>query len=173
MRSLLPVTSVFLLLSAMGCAAPGEAPAPAPAPEVDLDAERAALMQADRAWFEAYSRSDSPPDAFVNLVADETYLLPPDMPLARGKEAIRSIIAQLEAMPGFSITWSPSAAEVGGAGDLGFTIGAYEMRMDDPEGKPIRIDGKYLTVWRKQADDTWMVAADMFNADGPPSPIEQ
>lgn len=168
MRRLFPVTSVFLLV-AVGCASPSEAPAP----EVDLEAERASLMQADQAWFEAYSTGDSPPDMFVSFVVDDAYFLPPDAPLARGKEEIRAIIADLEAMPGFSLTWGPSAAEVGNAGDLGFTIGAYEMKMDGPEGKPIRIAGKYLTVWKKQSDGTWMVTADMLNADGPPSPIEE
>ena len=168
MRNRLSVASVFLLLTA-GCAAPGEAPAP----EVDLAAERASLMEADQAWFEEYSASDNRPDTFVNRVLDDANLLPPDAPMARGKEAIRDVIAMLEATPGFSITWSASAAEVGSGGDLGYTMGTYEITMDDPEGTPIRIDGKYLTVWQKQSDGAWMVTADMFNADGPPSPVEQ
>ena len=168
MRNLLSVASVFLLLAA-GCAAPGEAPAP----EVDLAAERASLMEADQAWFEEYAASDNRPDAFVTRVLDDANLLPPDAPMARGKEAIRDVIAMLEATPGFSVTWSASAAEVGSGGDLGYTMGTYEMTMDGPEGAPIRIDGKYLTVWRKQSDGAWMVTADMLNADGPPSPVEQ
>lgn len=168
MRHLLSVASVFVLLTA-GCAAPGEAPAP----EVDLAAERASLMEADRAWFEEYAASDNGPDTFVNRVLDDANLLPPDAPIARGKEAIRDVIAMLEAMPGFSITWRASAAEVGSGGDLGYTMGTYEITMDGPEGTPIRIDGKYLTVWQKQSDGAWMVTADMFNADGPPSPVEQ
>ena len=168
MRNLLSVASVFLLLTA-GCAAPGEAPAP----EIDLAAERASLMQADQAWFAEYSASDNRPDAFVTRVLDDANLLPPDAPMAEGKEAIRAVIAMLEAMPGFSITWSASAAEVGSAGDMGYTIGTYEITMDGPEGTPIRIDGKYLTVWRKQSDGIWMVTADMFNPDGPPSPVEE
>jgi ketosteroid isomerase-like protein len=40
--------------------------------------------------------------------------------------------------------------------------------MDGPDG-PISIDGKYMTVWKKQSDGTWRVAADMFNANGSPS----
>ena len=167
MRKLLSVASVFLFLTA-GCAAPVEEPEP----EVDLAAARASLMQADQAWFEEYSASDNRPDTFVNRVADDANLLPPDAPMARGKEAIRDVIAMLEAMPGFSISWSATAAEVGSAGDMGYTIGTYEIGMEDPEGTPIRIDGKYLTVWKKQSDGAWMVTADMFNADGPPSPVE-
>lgn len=167
MRKLLFVTS--LLLFALGCAAPAEAPPP----QVDLAAERASLMDADRNWFEDYAASDSPQDAFVNLVVDDAYLLPPDAPMARGKEEIRGIVAMLEATPGFSISWSPAAAEVGSGGDLGFTIGTYEITMDDPEGTPVRIVGKYMTVWKKQADGRWMVTADMFNADGPPTAVEE
>jgi len=167
-RNLFPVASVFLLLTA-GCAAPGEAPAP----EVDLAAERASLMQADEAWFAEYSASDNRPDTFVNRILDDANLLPPDAPMARGKEAIRGVIAMLEAVPGYSITWSAAAADVGSAGDLGYTMGTYEITMEGPEGTPVRIDGKYLTVWKKQADGAWMVTLDMFNADGPPSPVEQ
>ena len=137
-------------------------------PSVDLDAERAALMRADASWFESYAASDSPADAFTAQVVDNASLLPPDAPLARGKEAIHAVITELEAMPGFSVRWRPDAAEVGTGGDLGYTIGSYQMHMEGPDG-PMRVKGKYLTVWQKQADGTWMVIADMFNANGPPT----
>ncbi len=92
--------------------------------------------------------------------------------MAKGREAIRSVIAELEAIPGFSVTWGPIAADVADGGDLGYTIGTYEMKMA-PEGSPIAISGKYLTVWETQSDGTWKVVADMFNADGPPSAGEE
>ena len=38
------------------------------------------------------------------------------------------------------------------------------------DSDPITIDGKYITVWKKQSDGTWRVTADMFNANGPPTP---
>jgi ketosteroid isomerase-like protein len=159
MRITASLSSVTLLVM-VGCS---------PQPEVDLEAARNALISADRAWFEAYSVSESPPDAFVDGLVDNAQLLPPDAPLAQGKEAIRAVIAELEAMPGFSVTWSPASAEVADGGDLGYTIGTYEIKMEGPDG-PISIDGKYLTIWKIQADGTWRVTADMFNADGPPNP---
>ncbi len=42
------------------------------------------------------------------------------------------------------------------------------MTVPGPDGEPASVVGKYLTVWQKQADGRWMVAADMFNADAPP-----
>ena len=101
---------------------------------------------------------------------DDAFLLAPGGPVSQGKEAIRAAIADLEALPGFSISWTPSAAQVGSTGGLGFTIGSYEMRLDGPDGGPIKIDGKYMTVWDMQSDGSWKVAADMFNDNGPPVP---
>ena len=40
---------------------------------------------------------------------------------------------------------------------------------EGPDGEPASVVGKYLTIWKKQVDGRWMVSADMFNADAPPS----
>jgi ketosteroid isomerase-like protein len=162
--SLIP-TSLILLL-ALGCA-PCEKP-----PTIDLEAERSALLAADAAWFEAYSTSDTPADVFAGGVTADADLLPPGAPLTQGREAIREAIANLEAIPGFSVAWSPSSVHLAAGADLGYTIGSYEMTMA-PEGQAIHIVGKYVTIWRKQEDGSWMVVADMFNQDGPPTPIEE
>lgn len=159
MRITSTLTSLTLLMS-VGCSTQSA---------IDLDAERNALMDADRAWFQAYSSSDNPADVFVAQFGDDGSLLPPDAPLAHGKEAVHAVVSELEAMPGFSVTWSPDAADVGSGGDLGYTMGSYEMTMDGPDG-PMTIAGKYITVWKKRSDGTWMVTADMFNADAPPTP---
>jgi ketosteroid isomerase-like protein len=158
---------LLVLLTCFGCSS-----TPEPEP-LDLDGERSALMAADQAWSDAYSSSESKPDAFVAALADGAHLLPPGSPLAEGKEAIHAAIADLVAIPGFSIAWTPSSAEVGDAGGMGITIGSYDMRMDGPEGGPIKIDGKYMTAWKQQPDGSWKVAADMFNANGPPTAVEE
>lgn len=138
------------------------------AQEVDQEAQAASLMEADRAMFEASSTSDSPLDALMAHFADDAKVLAPDAPMARGKEASRAVFAELYAMPGFSLTWKPTTADV--SADLGYTIGTYHMEFQGSEGGPVAIDGKYMTVWKKQSDGTWKVAVDMFNANGPPAP---
>ncbi len=169
MRNFLSVTSACLLL-ALACA-PAPEP-PAPEPEIDLEAERASLMAADQAWYEAYSTSENPAEVFTLNVVDGAYLLPPGAPMAKGRENIREVIATLEAMDGFSVAWAPSDAVVSAVADLGYTIGSYEM-ITPSEAGPLKITGKYLTAWQKQDDGSWMVSADMFNANGPPEAVAE
>lgn len=159
MRRIAPLLSIALL-SGAGCAAPAA---------IDLEAEREALMEADRAWYQSYANSDEPLAATMAGMSDDIAVLAPDMPIVQGHEAVRAMWAELEATPGFSLTWTPLAADVGGGGDLGYTRGSYEMSMAGPDG-PMTIVGKYISVWRKQADGSWLVVADMFNADSPPVP---
>lgn len=152
------------LVLALACAPAPETAAPEPEPVIDLAAERESLMGADRAWAEAYATSDDPVEVFAMNVVNGAYLLPPGAPLAKGREAIRKVIGGLEAMEGFSVTWAPVDAVVSDGADLGYTVGAYEMTVPS-EGGPTQVVGKYLTVWQRQDDGSWMVSADMFNAD--------
>ena len=71
-------------------------------------------------------------------------------------------------MPGFSLSWEATSANVSEDATLGYSLGTLEMTLDDAEGNPTSIEGKYLTVWQKQADGQWKVTADIFNEDAPP-----
>jgi ketosteroid isomerase-like protein/quercetin dioxygenase-like cupin family protein len=130
-------------------------------PAVSVDDERAALMEADRAW----AQTTKEPEKFVSYFADGASIYAPAMPIVTGGEAIRKTIAEMTKAPGFALSWTATKAEVGTSGDLGYTSGAYEMSMGGATEK-----GKYITVWKKQADGTWKVAEDIFNADQAPKP---
>ncbi len=149
------------------------APVEAPVEPVDLEAVKAELIEKDKAWAAAYASAENSTDAFMAQFEDGARMLAPDVPLAVGKDAIRAVSEQLEALPGIELVWSAEAADVSEGGDFGYTTGSYYMNLDGPDGTPIRIDGKYLTVWRRQADGSWKATADMFNPNGPPTPIEE
>ncbi len=99
---------------------------------------------------------------------DDGAFLPPHAPRVDGPDNIQEFWAIVLGQPGFSIMWEPTSAHVSEGGDLGYTLGPYEMTVDDPDGNPMSLVGKYLTVWRKQADGQWKVTADIFNEDAPP-----
>ena len=74
----------------------------------------------------------------------------------------------MSSAPGFSLRWTPAAATVSTAGDLGYTTGTYQMTMNDPSGAPAPERGKYVTIWKKAPGGQWKAVEDIFNTDAPP-----
>ena len=97
-------------------------------------------------------------------------VLAPNEQMASGKEAIRKVISDLFAMPGFSVKWQPTKVEAARSGDLGYAWGTYELTANDPKGNPMTDRGKYVEVWKKQADGSWKAIVDTFNSDLPAAP---
>ena len=144
------------------------APACAPQIQVDVEAEKSALMAADAAWSETVNN----PEKFVAFFDEAGSMYAPGAPRATGHEAIQGLFIQLGSLPNLEFTWSPTGATVSASGDLGYTVGSTHMMFDNPEGNRMMEVGKYVTVWKKQADGSWKVIEDIFNNDAPAAPEE-
>ena len=101
----------------------------------------------------------------IAYYSDDAVVLPPNGPSATTKEAIRKLWQDLLASPGFALRWKPTRVEVSKSGDMAHVSGTYEFSINDASGKPFNDRGKYLEVWKKQADGNWKCAADMWNSD--------
>ena len=156
-----PTYRFFLvaLFVSSGCAPTAGTPA------IDLGSERDALMAVDQAW----SESVDDIDGFLSFIAEGAHFMPFGAPLAQGP-AIRTTWEGLTSMPGFGLAWQATSAEVAASGDIGYTIGTFELTVDQ-DGTAMLTEGKYVTVWHKQADGSWKVQVDCFNADGPPTAV--
>lgn len=53
---------------------------------------------------------------------------------------------------GNRLTWSPMSADISASGDLGYTWENHEFRAKGADGAEKVERGKYITVWKKQAD---------------------
>ena len=60
----------------------------------------------------------------------------------------------------YELTWTPTDAQMGPSGDMGYTWGHFEGRSKDSSGNPVLTSGRYITIWRKQADGSWKVVLD-------------
>ena len=67
----------------------------------------------------------------------------------------------------YQLTWTPEGGRMGPSGDMGFTWGHFESRFKDRDGTPKVKIGRYMTVWKKQADGSWKVALDASNNEPP------
>jgi ketosteroid isomerase-like protein len=128
---------------------------------VNVEQERTKLMERDRAW----SQTTKDGERFVSFIAADGSLYAPGKPLVTGTGPIRETFTKLSSAPGFALAWTPSKAQVSTAGDLGYTTGSYEFRINDAAGNPTTEKGKYVTLWKKQASGEWKVTDDIFNAD--------
>jgi len=50
---------------------------------------------------------------------------------------------------------------------LAFSQGVFEITISDSDGKPVTDYGKYVAVWKKQANGEWKAVADIGNPDHP------
>jgi ketosteroid isomerase-like protein len=125
-----------------------------------------ALAAADAAWMKVYHAKDLAKS--VAFCDEHASMLVPNAPIATGKDAITKAITSDFAHD--DITWHVKKVGVARSGELGYTSGTSEMTSKDASGKTMSDHGKYLTVWKKQADGTWKVLFDMFNSDLPAVP---
>src|SRR5580658_6472686 len=135
-------------------------------------ADEKAIKDQDEQWGKTAATRDL--DGTVAYYTDDAVLLPPNAPIASGKQAIRAVWATLLAPDVTLPPWQVTKVEVASSGDLGYVVGVYEMTTKDPQGKPVTDHGKLVEVWKKQADGKWKTVADMFNSDLPvPATPEQ
>jgi ketosteroid isomerase-like protein len=129
------------------------------APSVNVDQERTKLLARDREW----SQTTKDPDKFASYLAADAAAYPQGMPLVTGSGPFREMFVKMSSAPGFALQWMATKADVSTSGDLGYTAGTYEAMAGGMTEK-----GKYVTVWKKQADGSWKVTDDIFNADTAP-----
>ena len=125
-----------------------------------------ALMRADADFDQATAEKGI--DGWVSCFAEDGAMMPAGGNIVRGREAIRALMAPSFANPGFSLRWKPVGAEISSADDLGYTFGTYIATSAGPDGKLATRYGKYLTVWKKQADGSWKVVNDIGNSSPAP-----
>jgi ketosteroid isomerase-like protein len=67
----------------------------------------------------------------------------------------------------YQLTWTPEGGRMSPAGDMGFTWGHYSGHSTDRDGNSVDTTGRYMTVWKKQADGSWKVELDASNQEPP------
>jgi len=60
----------------------------------------------------------------------------------------------------YQLTWTPTDALMGPSGDMGYTWGHFEGHSKDANGNPVTTTGRYMTIWRKEANGQWKVVLD-------------
>jgi ketosteroid isomerase-like protein len=127
---------------------------------------RASLIAADESF--ATATAEQGLEGWLGAYDSTGIQMEPDVPFTPGLPAIRAAMAPAFADSAWELTWQPTMAFASAAGDLGYTLGNWQSIRRDTAGRAQVITGKYVTIWRRQADGSWKVVFDGGNPDTKP-----
>ena len=155
----LTVVPVVTVLLAGACAPPPPAPP-------DLEAEVAALRAAATAYHDAASAKDAA--GVVALYAQDAVMVPPNAAMVNGLEGVKGFRFGFISTPGVELSFELLRAEVSASADVGWTLALAHITINRPDGTVGTDLVRDFHVWKKQADGSWKLAADIWNS-GPPA----
>jgi uncharacterized protein (TIGR02246 family) len=137
----------------------------AAATTADAGEARQAIEASNAKFVDAVKRSDT--TTIVDNYTDDAIVMAPGSESWRGREAVRKGFGgMMTAMPAKEFSLKTDDVIVGG--DLAVETGTFEMTMQPKGGKEIKDKGKFVVVWKRQADGSWKIVRDIFNSDVPP-----
>jgi len=93
--------------------------------------------------------------AFLKYASEKAVLMRNNS-LIIGKTAIKNHFEnQATENKKVSLSWKPDFVDVSNSGDLGYTYGKYIYSYVDNDGKTIKTEGIFHSVWKRQEDGSW------------------
>jgi uncharacterized protein (TIGR02246 family) len=107
-------------------------------------------------------------DAWVACFSADAVQMPPNFPANVGTDRIRGWSGGM--LGAFQVDFSLSPDEVEASGeDWVFECGTYTITLTPKAGGGAIVDvGKYITLYQRQQDGSWLMARDIWNSNNPP-----
>ena len=155
---------VSVALFVAGCQPAAEQPEPAA--EVATQAEDVAAIEALADQYIA-SVASGDASALAALFTDDAVLMPPEAPVATGKEGVNSYYQPT--FDQFTNRLTVSGDETQLLGDWAFRRGSYTVtRTPKAGGNSTEAGGKWLSICKRQPDGSWKIARHIWNWPAPP-----
>ena len=130
----------------------------------DTASARATIEAANAKFIEAFKRGDKA--GLTANYADDAIVMMPNEEAWRGRAGLDKgfggFLSQMSFKDGTVTT-----SDVMVAGDLAVETGTFAWTLQPKSGPEIKDKGKYLTVWKRQADGVWKIVRDINNTDLP------
>ena len=156
------------IVLAIGCAGSDTAETAQTTAAEDPAVVRQAIEQANARVVAAMKTGDAA--TVVSYYDAEMIVMPSDMPAHRGQQA--NLTNLTEFLAAVAVTdFSLNTEDVMVKGDIAIETGNNTMTVQPKQAGAPAIGpdkGKYLAVWKKQADGSWKKLRDIWNSDAPP-----
>lgn len=125
-----------------------------------LTEDRDAIRQVWKTYTAARIAGD--PETWLSLWDPDGIQMPPGIP-ARGVEQLKVGVPKgFAAVPVTAMEITPIDIEI--AGDWAFSRGEYSVTQV-VKGSDVDIDGKFMTILKRQDDGSWKIYRDIFNSN--------
>ena len=124
----------------------------------------AAVKDADAQWSNAATAHNL--DAVLSYYSSDAVVLPANQEMLTNKGDITKAWMTLLDRSN-TVSWNSMYVEASQSGEMVYDVGSYTLTTKVKNGKPTTDHGKYLAVWKKQADGSWKAVADTWNSDLP------
>lgn len=121
-----------------------------------------AIQDADKQYADAFNRGDVA--AIAALHTEDVLYLPPNASAVSGRQGVESTAREL-ADAGWK-NMSFSSVQFGSDGDLAYHVGRFSIDAPTDEGMR-KEEGKFVDIYKRQADGSWKIHVTMFNSDTP------
>ena len=124
------------------------------------DPARAAIEKQNAAFSAAFARGDAA--ALAAAYTDDAIVLPPDAEMVRGKAGIEALWKGLISAGAKSLALT--TVDVQSSGALAVETGTGILKIQPSGAAEQTQSAKYVVVWKRQADGSWKLHRDMWNA---------
>ena len=121
-----------------------------------------ALAAGGSYWMKTHSK----PAVVLSYYSSDAVVLPANQEMLTNKGDITKAWMTLLDRSN-TVSWNSMYVEASQSGEMVYDVGSYTLTTKVKNGKPTTDHGKYLAVWKKQADGSWKAVADTWNSDLP------
>jgi ketosteroid isomerase-like protein len=160
------VFAAIVLALTVACSNASNTPPTAEINAVKAQASLNEAMDADKA-FSAMAQAQGVGAAFAQYMdkVDGRMFQPGE--IVQGEAAIREAFANWPANT--QLVWAPDGGHGSASGDLAVTTGRFQNKVDGVT----RSEGRYVTVWRRNAEGQWKGVMDIGVPDPPPPVVRE
>lgn len=116
----------------------------------------------EKLWLDAWNAGDA--SGVAALYGQNARLLPPNAEIVAGRAAIEPFLQEF-LNTGAKLSFD--LIQVYETPDVCTAVGSYDMTFPAGSDGPERDLGKFIEVWVRQADGSWLIEDDIFNSDLP------
>ncbi len=136
-------------------------------PPFNAAIEQQKLLQRDAEW-SSIAAAGKDVEKTISYWSDDAVIIPSGQPVVEGKAAIRAFVTSSFQIPGFKIRWQSEKPVFSPDGKLAYMRSNNSMTVPGPNGTPLTVPGRGITIWRLEPDGQWRCTMDIWN--DPPAP---